>query len=236
MTRRVRGSALVFALLLGAVALGEDWAKHYADRVAAFEAENKTLDARTKYVVLVGDSLFEGWTAARVKSFLPSIAARTLNRGIASDGVGLNDRGVLNRLDASFLAGRASHAFLLIGVNDIGHDGRAIDATARAYEKVVRSVHERSKATELVLVTLAPTAKRYKDMNPAIVRFNARLEDIAKATSSTVLDLHALVVDGSGALPEAATTDGLHWKDEVYKVLGAEIERIVARSSARKGR
>jgi lysophospholipase L1-like esterase len=223
-------------VLLGSVALAEDWVKHYADRVAVFEAENKKLDPQVKHVVLAGDSLTEGWSAPRVKRFLPGLAERVLNRGISSDGVGLNDRGVLHRLDSSIFDCKASHAFLLIGVNDIGKDGSGVDRAARALEKVVQAVHDKKGAPELVLLTLAPAAKNYKAMNPAIVKFNAKVKEIAAATSTSVLDLHALVVDSQGALPEDLTTDGLHWKDGVYEKLGQEIEKIVARPPAKKKR
>jgi len=42
------------------------------------------------------------------------------------------------------------------------------------------------------------------------------------------------LADGSGALPEDMTTDGLHWKDSVYEILGAEIERVVATPRPRR--
>jgi len=234
MTSTARLAPLVLLLAAATAALAEDWVKHYHDRVAAFEAENKKLDESERYVVLLGDSLTEGWTAARVKRFLPTLAPRTLNRGIAADGVGVNDRGVLNRLDASVFHCRPSHVFLLIGVNDIGRDGSGIAGAAKAYERVVAAVRERSKDFELVLITLSPAAKGYAAMNPAIVKFNARIEGIAAAASLSVLDLHAKLADGSGALPEEMTTDGLHWKDSVYEILGTEIERVVATPRPRR--
>ncbi len=227
--------ALLVVVALGAAALAEDWVQHYKDRVAAFEKENEKLDPGTRYVVLLGDSLTEGWTANRVKRFLPTVGPRVLNRGIVSDGIGVNERGVLNRLDASVLHCRPGHVFLLTGVNDIGKKGEGIERAAAAYEKVVKAVRAGAKDAELVLVTLSPTAKKYAGMNDAIVRFNARIAGIAAETSTSVLDLHAKLADASGALPESMTTDGLHWTDAVYEVLGAEIERAVA-TPRKKGR
>jgi lysophospholipase L1-like esterase len=64
-------------------------------------------------------------------------------------------------------------------------------------------------------------------MNPGILELNKRVAGIAAATSASLLDLHARVVDAQGELPEAMTTDGLHWKDAVYELLGKEIERSV---------
>jgi lysophospholipase L1-like esterase len=219
--------AFLLVLALAVASQAEDWVQHYKDRVAAFEKENEKLDPGTRYVVLVGDSLTEGWTPARVKRFLPNVGARTLNRGIVSDGIGVNERGVLNRLDASVLHCHPGHVFLLAGVNDVGKKGEGIDRAAAAYEKVVKAVRAGAKDAELVLVMLSPTAKKYAGMNDAIARFNARIAGIAAETSTTVIDLHAKLVDKTGALPETMTTDGLHWTDPVYEILGAEIERVV---------
>ena len=221
----LRGLVLVGLLALGGTALAKDGVAHYKERVAAFEAENKTLDPKARHVVLVGDSLTEGWTASRVKRFLPTVGPSVLNRGISSDGVGVNARGVLNRLDASILDCHATHAFLLIGVNDLGRDGSGVEGAAKAYDRLVRRVRESAPRLHLVAITLAPAAKGYKDMNPGIVKFNDRVRAIAAATSTSVIDLHAKLVDAAGALPEALTTDGLHWTDGVYETLGAEIER-----------
>lgn len=221
-----RLAPIVVALAAG-LASAKDWAAHYAERVAAFEKENATLDAKARHVVLVGDSLTEGFSKGRLQRFLPTLAARTLNRGISSDGVGIARRGVLRRLEASVLGCRPSDVFLLIGVNDIGRDGRGVEAAARTHLEVVQKIREKLPRVRLHLVTLAPTTGGYRDMNAAIVRYNEKVRGIAAATSSSLLDLHAKLVQ-DGELPgRMATKDGLHWTDAVYEVYGALIERRV---------
>ncbi len=225
----MKHSSIALVLLVATASFATDWVKHYHDRVALFAAENKKLDANTKYVVLVGDSLTEGWTAGRIKKFLPTIAERTLNRGIVSDGCGVNDRGVLHRMEASFFDCKATHAFLLIGVNDIGKDGRGIDKASQALEKVVKAVKEKKGGPELTLITCTPGAKKHKELNPSIMKWNEKVTALAKENGVSLIDLHSLVVDKEGALPEELTSDGLHWKDGVYEKLGAEIEKTLAK-------
>src|SRR5262249_13212291 len=218
---------LALVAALAATVSAMDAIAHYKDRVALFKAENAKLDPKARHVVLVGDSLTEGFTAARMKKFLPNLGPLTLNRGIGADGVGLNERGVLHRLDESVFACHPSHVFLLIGVNDLHRDGSGVEPAARVYEEVVKKIHEGAKDAKLFVVTLAPTCKGYAVMNPGIVRYNDKLRAIATANGCGLVDLHARVVK-DGALPEAFTSEGLHWTDATYEVLGGEIERAVA--------
>jgi lysophospholipase L1-like esterase len=222
----VAGALIVLAALTTR-AFAMDAIAHYKDRVALFKAENAKLDPKARHVVLVGDSLTEGFTPARVKKFLPNVGPRTLNRGIGADGVGLNERGVLHRLDESVFACHPSHIFLLIGVNDLGRDGKGVDPAARVFEEVVKKIREGEKDAKLFVVTLAPTCKGYASMNPGIARYNEKLRAIATANGCGLVDLHARLVK-DGALPEAFTSEGLHWTDATYEVLGGEIERAVA--------
>src|SRR6478736_3248612 len=89
---------------------------HYTQRTQEFREQNQSF----QNVVLVGDSITEGFDVAK---YLPG--RRVINRGIGADVIG-NDlkpddkRGVLKRLDESFFNLPATDAFLLIGINDLG--------------------------------------------------------------------------------------------------------------------
>src|SRR5688572_8965847 len=102
MLGRILGLAVLTCLAATpALAQPTDWVKYYHDHVRDFRAANARLAPGQRHVVLVGDSLTEGFSRPHRERYLPTLAARTLNRGISSDGVGLNSRGVLNRLDES---------------------------------------------------------------------------------------------------------------------------------------
>lgn len=216
------------ALAPAAHAQPTDWVAHYHRRVAAFAAENARLDPAARHVVLIGDSLTEGWTPSRIARSLPTLAPRVLNRGITSDGTGARARGVSRRLDASLFDCQASHAFLLIGVNDVGRDGSGVEPAARTLREVVRAIRAREPALVLTLITCPPArGATYGPLNPAIVRFNAHVRTIAREEGAHLIDLHPLLVDARGELPAHLTGDGIHWTDAAYAVLGRELERVV---------
>jgi lysophospholipase L1-like esterase len=236
--RRTLAPLLLLLSLASMVLAQTDWVAYYHDHVKTFREENAKLDPKARHVVLVGDSLTEGWTYRdRVRKFLPTLAPRVLVRGISSDGVGVNDRGVLHRMDESIFDCHPSHVALCIGVNDIGRDGRGVARAATALEQVVTQVRERLPDVPLILITLAPTRGASAAYNPHIVTFNERVRALAGSAGCQLVDLHALVKDAQGELPEAsATRDGLHWADPVYEALGRELERAVATPPRRRGR
>jgi lysophospholipase L1-like esterase len=229
----MRLAPLASLLLLAAVAHAQptDWAEHYRKRVAAHRAENATLDPAKKYVVLVGDSLTEGWSRGRIASAMPNIAARVLQRGISSDGVGINARGVKNRLDSSVFDCQPSHVVLHIGVNDIGRDGSRIDLTLRTLREVVGTIRGRLPDVPVILVRTAPGRGSYASMSPALLRYNGRVQELATELGLRTIDLHALFAGSDGLLRPELSSDGLHWTAAAYALLGPEIEEAVGASA-----
>jgi lysophospholipase L1-like esterase len=219
----VRRLALAALLGLAALAHAQDH-PHYVKRMAAFAEENARLDPAKRHVVLVGDSLTEGWERGdRTARFLPALASRVLNRGIGAD----TTRGLLRRLDASIFALNPSHVVLLMGVNDLASEADVVPAAERLAE-IVRAVRARLPDVPLVLVTLAPLRDRFAARNPLVVALNAHVRRLAEESRCPLIDLHALLVDAEGLLPASHSSDGIHWTDAVYELLGREVERVVA--------
>lgn len=191
------------------------------DRVEQFKAENAALDPGTKYHVFVGDSLTEGFALA--EHFLDK---PVLNRGITSDGIGMDVRGVLNRMDESIFDCSPAVVFLLIGVNDLPHEGKTPQSCFEAYCRIVDAVQERLPDVTLVLQTCLPTGEIYKRhayLNPRIEQYNARIRELAKERKLPLIDLHPLYRDEQGLLRAEMTRDGLHIKKECY---GAWADKI----------
>jgi lysophospholipase L1-like esterase len=228
----MRLAALASLFLLAAVAHAQptDWAEYYRKRVAAHRAENQTLDPAKQYVVLVGDSLTEGWSRARIASAMPNLASRVLQRGISSDGVGISARGVKNRLDSSVFDCQPSHVVLHIGVNDIGRDGSRIDATERTLREVLATIRGRLPSVPVILLRTAPGRGSYATMSPALKRYNDRVQAVATDLGLRTIDLHALFAGSDGLLRPELSSDGLHWTAAAYALLGPEIERAVGAS------
>ncbi|MDC3378708.1 GDSL-type esterase/lipase family protein [Planctomycetota bacterium] len=232
MTRRSLPALALLALALlvgGHQAIAQtDWVEHYRQRVAEFERENAALDPAQQHVVFVGDSLTEGWKwDRRVTRFLPTVGERVLNRGISADTVG-GARGVLSRMDSSVFDTQPSHVFLLVGVNELGPERRGVERAAERFAQVVAQIRERLPNVILCLVTSTPTRGRYADRNVSVESYNDHVRRIAAEHELPLLDLHRLVADEHGLLPEAMTADGLHFNSSGYAIWGREIERIVA--------
>ena len=229
---RTLGSALLLALASTSPAFAQtDWVKYYNDHVRDFRAANARLVPGEEHVVLVGDSLTEGFSSGRRARYLPTLAPRTLNRGISSDGVGVNSRGVLHRLDASVFDCAPSHVILGIGVNDIGTSGAGIERAARVLRQVIDEIRQGAPGVVLILEAAGPARGRYDGFNAALHRWNQQVIAIAAEKGLECIDLWPLLVGPDGRLPASFTGDGLHYTDPAYERIGREIEAAVARTS-----
>jgi lysophospholipase L1-like esterase len=230
-TGRSLGSALLLALAATAPALATDWVQYYHDHVRDFAASNAHLDPASKNVVLVGDSLTEGFSSPLRVRYLPTLAPRTLNRGISSDGVGVNSRGVLHRLNESVFDCHPSHVILGIGVNDIGTTGTGIARAATCLRQVIDEIRQGAPGVVLILEAAGPARGNYDNFNAALHRWNQQVLAIAAEKGLDCIDLWPLLVGPDGRIPAALTSDGLHYTAAAYERIGQKIEEAVARSA-----
>lgn len=200
----------------------DKWAKHYHDRVELFKKEN----AAAKNIVMVGSSHIEGFDAARL---LPG--RRVLNRGIASDRIGLTDRGILHRLDSSVFDCNPGFIILENGVNDLGELQRngtpTIEEIDACYRKVVKTIRDRLPDVPLVIVGLFPTRDRFDQLTPGIREFNKRLAKIAADHNCSFMDVFKPLADEQNLLRKEYSRDGLHLNEAGYKVWAKMIEEIL---------
>ncbi|MCP4593641.1 MAG: hypothetical protein GY842_23130 [bacterium] len=201
-----------------APAMGK-WERHYYDRVARFERENLA----RKNIVMVGSSHIEGFDASRL---LPG--RRIVNRGISSDRIGIDDRGVLHRLENSVFDCDPGVVILENGVNDLGelhrHGRPSVDQIDVCYREVVKRIRTRLPDVPLVIVGLFPTGGRYADLGPLVVEFNQRLAKIAADHGCRFIDVYAPFVDSAGHLRQEYSRDGLHLTEAGYRVWAELIE------------
>jgi lysophospholipase L1-like esterase len=204
------------------VDLGALFKMHYTNRVRAFKEQNEQL----RYVVLVGDSITEGF---ETEKYFPG--RRVLNRGIGADviGNGLPEddrRGVLRRMNESIFDCAPTDVFLLIGINDLG-SGRKPDVMEAGYREILEQVKTKAPAVRVHVQSVLPTRDNYAKHNANVNDFNRRLEKLAKEFGCDYIDLHKLFADEQGELKAEFTADGLHLKPEAYKLWKAEIERVM---------
>lgn len=185
---------------------------HYYKRFLQFMDEPAI---GNKDIVMLGNSLTEngGDWAARLGN------KNVRNRGIIGDEV----MGVYDRLH-QILPGHPAKLFLLIGVNDVSHD-LTTDTIIGMIRVTVERIRKESPDTKLYLQSLLPINEsfgRYKRLagkTNMIPEINKQLEELAKEKGLTYINLFPLFTEkGSNVLRAELTTDGLHLKEEGYKI------------------
>ncbi len=185
---------------------------HYYKRFLQFMDEPAI---GNKDIVMLGNSLTENggdWTARLGNK-------NVRNRGIIGDEV----MGVYDRLH-QILPGHPAKLFLLIGVNDVSHD-LTTDTIVGMIRVTVERIRKGSPDTKLYLQSLLPINEsfgRYKRLagkTNMIPEINKQLEELAKEKGLTYINLFPLFTEkGSNVLRAELTTDGLHLKEEGYKI------------------
>lgn len=205
----------------------DKWAQHYYDRVAQFKREN----AAARNIVMVGSSHIEGFDTAKL---LPG--RRIVNRGISSDRIGIDERGILHRLDSSVFDCNPGIIIIENGVNDLGELWRngtpSIDAIDTCYRDVVKRIRTRLPDVPLLIVGLFPTRDRYAGLKDSIVEFNGRLAKIAADHGCPFMDVYEPFADAEGLLRREYARDGLHLTPAGYKLWAELIEQALVRLDA----
>jgi lysophospholipase L1-like esterase len=198
--------------------------QHYHERLAQFQAERVEPGA----IVLVGSSHFEWFDTERC---LPGY--RCINRGIASDRLGIGNRGILHRLDVSVFDVQPAFIVLNNGVNDLGELWRngvpSLEAIFDAYEQVIATIRVGVPDVPLLIINELPTTGRFAGINPLIPPLNAHIAQVAARHNCQHLDFYRDVVNESGELREDLTTDGLHLNDAGYALLAARLAPLLPR-------
>ncbi len=218
------------------------WTQHYFDRLSAFFAENarhevEPRDDSTVRVSLLGSSGIEGIADDLLpKTLADGRPVRFFNRGISSDRLGIEERGLSRRMEESVFDFDPQVVVIANGTNDVGELHRSadgaptIDRMIEEFEGIVATIQARSPGTEIVICACAPVRGRYAHLNDSLVEYNARLKSIAAERGCAYADIHSLVVGEDGTLREEYAADGLHFTPEAKRlwadaVMGAVSER-----------
>jgi lysophospholipase L1-like esterase len=172
-------------------------------------------------VVMIGDSLTDG---AEWREMFPGVTI--VNRGIDGDTA----TGVLRRMEG-IKSVHAQKAFVMIGINDLGKEGRTVDAVFEDYGKIVSQLEKSGMKVFIQSTLLCNEAKAgwisCAAIQGKIRELNGRLAALA-SRNVAFIDINAGLV-GEGGLKSELTYDGIHlngagyliWKSEISKYLQA---------------
>lgn len=205
----------------------QDQANKYTDYYYQRKSLFAELPVTSNDIVFFGNSLTNGGRWHEMFNN-PNVK----NRGIVGDIV----QGLYDRADL-ILKGKPKKIFLLIGTNDISHHVGA-DSIARALDKLIARIKTESPTTQLYLQSLLPynnDFKRYKNLfneETTVLEANVLYEQVARKHNVPWINLFPWFADRECKLRKELTNDGLHlkengykiWRDEVAKYVGEDIQ------------
>ena len=113
--------------------------------------------------------------------------------------------------------GDYTKVYLMFGINELGWQSQ--DAFLNKYASLIDTIRESHPDVQIYVQSILPvceskiTGKPYLT-NARISSFNTRLQEMAKEKEVFYLDVASAVADESGALPEDASTDGIHMQKD----------------------
>jgi len=232
-----RKNLLHFGLALGLLLLTITGCNR--ENVAQPRLDNRIMTGPIVYVAL-GDSTGVG-VGARDGGYVLRLFNRLIERrpgskltnlcvsGATTEDLvrGQLDRGVVMNPDLVTVG---------IGINDIGH-GLTIDQFAKNYENIFSTLRDKTRAriviTNIPDISSGPRipGSMRSQYQQQIIKFNERLEEIAKRYDVTVFDMYTVSKDELPAHPEYFSSDGFHPSDAGYEMwakhMWPTLERVI---------
>lgn len=192
---------------------------YWLARVRQQEQDLTQQDASKIRLLLLGDSLIEGWAPPVQQLFYGHRAV--LNLGVSGD----NTQGLLWRVDRLRLTNlKPRLVVLLIGTNNVWPT-KAPEDVAAGVAEVVRQIHDWTPQSRILLIGLLPRGLEITDPARIIAKqVNTIIAHCADGVSVFYSDPGAMLVDANGRLSEKIVPDHLHPNWIGYGILSAVLE------------
>ncbi len=181
---------------------------------------SKSVAEDQKALVMLGDSITQGWGARAEKEF-PNV--KIANRGIGGD----TTRGMLIRLD-DVLALNPSGVVLLMGTNDLGEKTEP-ESIAGNVRLILDKLKKSNLKMPIVLCMVFPSAESKDRPAEKIKKLNELYMGLVKGDPQvTVVDTWTLFANASGDAKAELFPDLLHLNEAGYKVWAAALRPVFA--------
>ena len=129
----------------------------------------------------------------------------------------LSDGSPATLLDA-LLEQQYGKIYVLLGINELGFNTQAF---VELYAGLLDKIAEAEPAAEIFVMSLTPITQKRSSSEDLFTRerveeFNAAIRSMTEEHGFTYLDLYTAFADENGWLPEAQSTDGVHFTAEKY--------------------
>jgi len=202
---------LLFLFALPFLGFGQDW-----PNLARFSAENMSLTPEKGRVVLMGNSITEGWPKAMPDFFK---GKPIVNRGIS----GQTTPQMLIRFRPDVVDLKPEIVVILAGTNDLA--GNTGPSTVKMIADNIFSMAEIATANgiKVILCSVLPVYDYpwKPGLEPAgkILELNRMLKNFAEKHGHYYLDYHTRMADDRNGLPKNLASDEVHPTLEGYQIM-----------------
>ena len=182
-------------------------------------------------VMLLGDSITQGWDYQpdAWQAHLPEI--RTLNAGIASDRV----EHILWRVrHGLFKSAKPKAVVLMAGINNLAITSP--QEIAGGLAQIIAAIHHRSPSTKILLCAVLPSGESANHPRRAkILRVNKLLAKLSDGQHVYYQDAGSHFLNVNGSFTRSVSSDGVHLTHQGYaiwaKSLYSKLPRLLGRIS-----
>ena len=197
------------ALLATAAPCTTDADRQLFGGLCRYREENKALLASATHprIVMMGDSITEGWIAGDPSMFSGGVVDRGISGQITAQML------VRFRQDVIDLKPRAVH--IMGGTNDIFRDPGPVSVDEIVGN--IRSMGElaRTHGIRVIIGSVLPASKGGERV-AAVAEINRRLAALAKSEGYTFVDYYGALDKGDGSMAAADSGDGVHPTEAGY--------------------
>ena len=196
------------------------WLKRHNDILAKAASQSPE-------VMLLGDSITQGWEFNHKIWSQQVKFNRVLNAGIASDRV----EHILWRVkNGLFLTARPKIVVLMAGINNL-----AISTPQQitgGLAQIIDAIHRASPATRVLLMGILPSGEEAQNPRRGKIRsVNAMIAAMASQSEVQYLDAGSLFLASDGTLTKAISFDGTHLTREGYTIWATALRQPLKKIS-----
>jgi beta-glucosidase len=194
--------------------------------LARHESFNNRVKQGNVDLILIGDSITQGWEGAGKDVWEKYYGKRNaVNLGIGGD----RTQHVVWRLDHGNVDGIAPKlAVLMIGTNNSNRDDNTAEEIAAGIEAIVKKLRDKLPQTKVLVLAIFPRGEK---PNPQREK-NAKASDLASKVADNkmvyYLDIGPKFLGADGTLTKDIMPDLLHLSPQGYEIWAASIEPKVA--------
>ncbi|MCK5130126.1 MAG: hypothetical protein KAQ68_09745 [Clostridiales bacterium] len=169
----------------------------------------------TDNIVFLGDSITESYN---LNMYFPNHSV--INAGVWGD----RTDDAARRLKKDVLEHNPAKAFILLGVNDIGHDRTNEDITNRIKD-IILKIQKECPQTKIYLLSVYPLnvsdfsswfSPMSTDINRTVDDLNVLLYKLAKELEIPYIDVSKYLKNSNNELKKEFTEEGLHLTEAAY--------------------